>query len=53
MTAAIEQREQTDHEPTFGKAPEDVVDDAVKALPVSPLNPAAILDNAPDACVND
>jgi arginine exporter protein ArgO len=56
MTAAIHQREQADHEHIFGKAPADVVDDAVKALAVSPLNPAAVLDtalNALDARAND
>jgi hypothetical protein len=56
MTAAIEQQEQPDHEHIFGKGPPDVVNDAVKALAASPLNPAADLDNALntlDACVND
>ena len=50
MTAAIHQREQTDHEHIFGKAPADVVDDAVKALAVSPLNLAAVLDSVGCLC---
>jgi hypothetical protein len=53
MTAAIEQREQADHEHIFGKAPADVVDGAVKTLAVSPHNPAVVLDNASVACAND